>query len=99
VNDIVVIFSEAGGAKILHGEDGSKYKTATNALVNPEFPPGIPPHQWKLVDGKIGTTNSASAVIPQNVVIHRHSHLRLALSFLAGASVATIIQLVLRCFI
>lgn len=50
----VVIFT-ANNARILQVEDSDPYKSMSNALVDPDLKGlrGIPPHHWKLVDGKV----------------------------------------------
>jgi hypothetical protein len=40
------------GARIYEGANPKNFKGQT-FLINPTLPRGIPPHLWKLVDGKI----------------------------------------------
>ena len=51
----VVIFDLTGKnpPRILHGVNPSEYYKRNDAVVNPKFPRGVPPHQWKLVNGEI----------------------------------------------
>jgi len=48
----IVVFKEDGSVRINEGANEADFKGQTY-LVNPSFPPGVPPHQWKLADGKI----------------------------------------------
>lgn len=50
----VVIF-ELNKTRIAHTDDITPYSGRADVLINPEIPPGIPPHAWHLVDGKIST--------------------------------------------
>lgn len=52
--DVIVLFT-GSKVRIIHGADGACYKLNPNALINPVFPKGIPPHLWKLGKGKIET--------------------------------------------
>jgi hypothetical protein len=47
-----VVFHE-NGARIFQGINPDDYKGVPNVLIDPVLPPGVPPHEWKLVDGKI----------------------------------------------
>lgn len=47
-----VVFHQTG-ARIFHGVDPNKYRHVRGCVVNPEYPKGVPPHYWKLVEGKI----------------------------------------------
>lgn len=47
-----VVFSEHN-AHIVKGPEIVALTGQPNVLFDPEIPPGVPPHHWKLVDGKI----------------------------------------------
>ena len=55
MNSQVVIFKADGNATILHVSDPTSYKNRPDCLINPKIPKGVPPHHWKLLDGKIVT--------------------------------------------
>jgi len=48
-----VIFGNDGMVKILHGIDPKDFAGKANVLIDPVIPRGIPPHEWKLENGKI----------------------------------------------
>jgi hypothetical protein len=53
----VVIFNSTG-VRIKHidgvqASELAQYRNQPNILINPEYPPGVPPHLWQLKDGKI----------------------------------------------
>lgn len=54
---VVVLFTDKG-ARIRHVADVSPYCKDPRALINPVFPKGIPPHLWKLEDGKLGVLST-----------------------------------------
>lgn len=51
--NVVVVFSQHG-ARILTNPDLTHFDGHTNVLLNPEFPPGVPPHRWFKDGDKIG---------------------------------------------
>ena len=53
----VVEFTEKG-ARIRVGIENPK--PASNILINPELPKGVPPHLWRLVDGAIVVVDEAT---------------------------------------
>jgi hypothetical protein len=60
----IVTFTEQG-ARIHEGADPKDFK-GQQFLVDPTFPRGVPPHQWKLVNGFIeGTPASELPIIPR----------------------------------
>lgn len=50
----IVIFT-TNNARIVISDDVKKYKTMTNALINPDLSKvaGVPTHHWKLSGGKV----------------------------------------------
>lgn len=47
----IVVFTD-NGARIHEGASVADFK-GQKYLVNPAFPPGVPPHLWEMVNGKI----------------------------------------------
>lgn len=47
MDHVAVIFSNSG-AHIFHGINPNDYRGRMDVLIDPKFPPGIPPHLWKL---------------------------------------------------
>jgi hypothetical protein len=68
MNDTVVLFDDLT-ARILQGVDGSLYLGNPKALVNPVFPPGIPPHCWRLEDGKIAVHHEVE-ITRRETILH-----------------------------
>lgn len=54
----VVVFNEHG-ARILEGQNPDDYRGIATALIEPEIPVGVPPHFWKIEDGKIAIMTKA----------------------------------------
>lgn len=50
----VIVTFGTNGARIHEGANPEDFK-GQSFLVDPAFPKGVPPHQWKMVDGKIAT--------------------------------------------
>ena len=67
----VVIFT-ADNARVLKGVRVEDYRGRPDVLINPELPAGIPPHQWKIVDGKIGVkaAHTEKNVIPKYIPLY-----------------------------
>jgi hypothetical protein len=61
MDHVAVVFTKAG-AKIYHGINPESYVGRTDVLIDPVFPKGVPPHLWKLVDGKIQGTEGPKAL-------------------------------------
>jgi hypothetical protein len=66
----VVVFSE-NGVRILEGANPSEWVNNKQALINPKFPRHIPPHLWKLVDGKIEGT-AVPTVVKKDYTIYKY---------------------------
>ena len=73
----IVVFG-SNGARIYEGAEEATFK-GQSYLVSPEFPKGVPPHLWKLVDGKIEGTPTPLPV-PRNYTLLKYLGL-----FIAGA--------------
>lgn len=54
----IVVFKD-NKVTIIHTNDVSPYKGRTDVLINPEIPRRVPPHMWKMRDGKIVTIGIA----------------------------------------
>lgn len=56
----VVLFDEKG-VRIFHADDVkdlAPYLHKKNCLIDPVYPRGVPPHLWRLKDGKIAVKES-----------------------------------------
>lgn len=62
MNHRVVIFSKFG-TRVIHTDDISQYKGMPNVLIDPVYPRGVPPDQWKMKDmAKVPTKASRPPV-------------------------------------
>lgn len=85
---MIVRFSQNGtGARVSYLDDVSTLQGDLRVLIDPKLPRGIPPHEWKLVDGAIqgyvGATTQTTYAKPKWSLPLKLSTLSLAISFLA----------------
>ncbi|MBF32011.1 MAG: hypothetical protein CL529_12670 [Aequorivita sp.] len=63
----VVLFKKEGGVRIfINPPSLAKLQEQGDILVNPSIPKGIPPHEWKLINGKIKSKMTLDNVIQKD---------------------------------
>lgn len=58
-NMVTIVTFSKKGARILKGEDASKWASRDDALVNPKFPLRVPPHLWEKHGDRITVISQA----------------------------------------
>lgn len=77
----VVIFDKDGlNARIYHMDDAKAHKGKSDRVIDPELPRGIPPHLWKLQDGKVVDLSLIAVKAPKKRLSKKHKGLILAAS-------------------
>lgn len=87
MDNVAVIFAK-DGVRIFHGINPADYAGRKDVLVNPTLPHGVPPHLWRLVDGRIEGTSAVSK--PKSKF-----KLYLVVSAIGGFACSTLIHLFL----
>jgi hypothetical protein len=72
----VVKFFSDRQPRILEGVDPEPFRSDAMAVIDPVVPPGVPPHLWKLVDGKIEVADAEANCRERELSIHNHPHVR-----------------------
>ena len=65
----VVLFEKGKTPRIFKNPESlSKLQERGTILVNPSFPKGVPPHNWRLVNGKIHTGGKIGSPFKRNKI-------------------------------
>jgi len=63
----VVLFKKEGGVQIFKNPKSlSELQKLGTILVNPQLPKGIPPHEWKLINGRIRAKMDIESAFPES---------------------------------
>lgn len=74
----IVVFNKDGSVRINEGANEADFK-GLDYLVDPKFPRGVPPHQWKRENGAI--VGAATVVLPKPNLLKQ---LRFLLPLISG---------------